>query len=37
MIFWIPTDHYGAILFLPDIEQTASNFLGGKKVDHLGF
>lgn len=37
MIFWLPTDHYGAILYLPDIEQTAANFLGGKKVDHLGF
>lgn len=36
-IFWMPTDHYGAILYLPEIEQTAANFLGGKKVDHLGF
>ena len=36
-IFWVPTGHYGAILYLPQIQQTAANFLGGKAVDHFGF
>ncbi len=36
-IFWVPTGHYGAILYLPQIQQTAANYLGGKIVDHFGF
>ena len=35
--FWVPSGHYGAVLYLPEIQQTAANFLSGKTVDHLGF
>lgn len=36
-LFWLPSGHYGAALYLPTIKQTAIDFLKGQPVTRLEF
>lgn len=36
-LFWLPSGHYGAALYLPTIKQTAIDFLAGHPVTALEF